>query len=681
VRERDGAASMNDRRLWQPALAGGLLLCAAYAVIPSSYVVLRELVVYLLAEVGAIVAILVGVRRYRPAAAAAWLLIAVGLSFWTVGDTLWGVYTVLDRDPFPSVADLFYLTGYPFLAAGLALAARRSRARDDDHPVLDAAIVAVGLSLIGWTLLVETFQANRDLDLLGSVISLAYPVGDVLLLGVAIPFLLRDVWRVPAFRLLGTALVLTLVGDAIFALDVLDRVAGSERLANTTLLVGMVLFGASALHPSMRLVTEPAAGRPLFGTWRLIVIAAACLAPTTVVVIQAARGELPYIPVSIGVVLAQTGLVVARFASLAADARRAANRESILSQYAADLLRSSGREQLFSVAGRAAGELLGGGRARLVDPGGGGHAFAAPVTVQGRVIAELVADAERQALRPVQNSLRTVAAELSLALDRERLLIIEREAAEALNEQNERLRELDRMKDQFVSTVSHELRTPLTSMVGYLELVLEGEAGSLSDDQQRFLEIVDRNCDRLNTLIDDILFVARIDAGRFSLEKQRVDLVELSAAAVESAKIAAERAGVDLRFSAPDEVSLSADSTRLTQLLDNLLSNAIKFSPDGGTVSVTLAADENAVRLRVQDAGVGIPEEEVGRLFERFFRASTGSAIRGTGLGLSIVKSIAEAHEGTVTVESEVGVGTTFTVELPLSVRSPANHQAEEVAT
>jgi signal transduction histidine kinase len=678
--ERD---STSDSRPAYAALVAGLLLSAAYAVLPTSYVAVRELGLYTLVEVGAIVAIVVGVLRYRPAVAVAWLLAAVGLSLWMVGDIVWSAYALVDRDPFPSTADAFYLAGYPVLAAGLAFAARRSASSREPGTIFDAAIVALGLSVVAWILLVESYRSNEDLEPFPLGVSLAYVAGDVLLLGVAAQFLLRGMWRTWTFRVLAAALLLTLVGDAVFVLNVANRLPGGERFVSTALLVGILLYGVSALHPSMRQLTEPSAAHRSFGTRRLVLIAVACLLPTIAVVVQTLRGELLYVPVSIGAVLILTLLAVAAFWSLAADARKAAKRESILSEYAAALLRASGREELFALAEEAAGRLIGDGNARLVEPGERGHAFASPLTVQGRLVAELVTDARPSEVRPVRDSLGTIAAELALALDRERLMRIEREAAEALAEQNERLRELDKMKDQFVSTVSHELRTPLTSMVGYLEILLEGEAGELSEDQRRFLEIVNRSCDRLNRVIDDILVVARIDANRLSYEMQDVDLRMLTEEAVESSRMAAVRAGVDLRLSAPDEpVPAWADQTRLNQMLDNLLSNAIKFTPDGGSVSVTLARQRDVAVLQVSDTGIGVPEEEVGRLFDRFFRASTGLTISGTGLGLPIVKSIAEAHGGTIDVESEVGVGTTFTVELPLQSRSPVEETAEEeVAT
>jgi len=284
------------------------------------------------------------------------------------------------------------------------------------------------------------------------------------------------------------------------------------------------------------------------------------------------------------------------------------------------------------------------------------------------VVAELVVDIDPPKLPRRRHLLDTVAAELSLALDREELLEGERQVAQALAVQNEQLLDLDRMKDQFVSTISHELRTPITAIIGYLELMLDGEAGDLTEQQVRFLEIVSRNSDRLFRLVNDILTVARIDAGRLTLEPAHVDLVALAAGEVESARAAADVKDVELRFASPDEfLSLWADPMRLGQLVGNLLSNAVKFTPKGGTVTLTVDRRGDTAVVEIADTGVGIPADEVDQLFQRFFRASTAATEQGTGLGLSIVKSIAEAHGGTISVRSEEGVGTTFVVELPIA--------------
>ena len=245
-------------------------------------------------------------------------------------------------------------------------------------------------------------------------------------------------------------------------------------------------------------------------------------------------------------------------------------------------------------------------------------------------------------------------------------------ARRALSEQNKRLRELDRLKDEFLSLVSHELRTPLTSIRGYLDLVLDGEAGELNPEQRRFLDAVERNSGRLLRLVGDLLFVAQADAGRLSLERGSVDLSELAAHCVEEAAPAATEKSVSLVLLAEPVPSLVGDRGRLAQVLDNLVSNALKFTPEGGSVQVRTRAGGNQVVLEVEDSGIGIPVADQPRLFERFFRSAVAEdqAIPGTGLGLAIVKAIVEAHSGEISISSREGVGTTFRVELPLAARA-----------
>jgi len=245
-------------------------------------------------------------------------------------------------------------------------------------------------------------------------------------------------------------------------------------------------------------------------------------------------------------------------------------------------------------------------------------------------------------------------------------------ARRALSEQNKRLRELDRLKDEFLSLVSHELRTPLTSIRGYLDLVLDGEAGEINPEQRRFLEAVERNSGRLLRLVGDLLFVAQADAGRLSLERASVDLSELAAHCVEEAAPAATEKSVSLVLLAESVPSLVGDRGRLAQVLDNLVSNALKFTPEGGTVQVRTSAHYEHVVLEVEDTGIGIPQDDQPRLFDRFFRSAVAEdqAIPGTGLGLAIVKAIVEAHSGRISISSREGVGTTFRVELPLAERA-----------
>jgi signal transduction histidine kinase len=229
-------------------------------------------------------------------------------------------------------------------------------------------------------------------------------------------------------------------------------------------------------------------------------------------------------------------------------------------------------------------------------------------------------------------------------------------------------RELDRLKDEFVATVSHELRTPLTSMMGFLEMIREGEAGELTDDQKRFLAIVYRSSERLQRLVGDLLFVARLDANGLQLQFGPVDLDAIVRDAVESSGALARSRELDLQLELAPVPIITGDKERLSQLVANLVSNALKFTPAGGRVTVRVFADSGRAVVEVEDNGIGIPAAEQDRLFQRFFRSSTATeqAIPGTGLGLVISRAIAEAHGGTIDVRSEDGAGACFRVELPL---------------
>jgi signal transduction histidine kinase len=269
--------------------------------------------------------------------------------------------------------------------------------------------------------------------------------------------------------------------------------------------------------------------------------------------------------------------------------------------------------------------------------------------------------------------------EQSLAFAQEARAEAER-ARHTLSDQNKRLRELDRLKDEFLSLVSHELRTPLTSIRGYLDLVLDEEAGELNPEQHRFLKAVERNSGRLLRLVGDLLFVAQADAGRLTLERAKVDVSALAADCVEAARPVADQKRIDLQLAAVPVPALVGDRGRLSQVLDNLVSNALKFTPEGGRVAVRTSANGDHVELEVEDSGMGIPAAEQPRLFERFFRAAaaTEQAIPGTGLGLAIVKAIVEAHAGRIEVVSVPDQGTTFRVELPL--REARSAEPVEVA-
>ena len=230
-----------------------------------------------------------------------------------------------------------------------------------------------------------------------------------------------------------------------------------------------------------------------------------------------------------------------------------------------------------------------------------------------------------------------------------------------------RSEELSRLREEFVAAVSHELRTPLTSIIGYLDLIADDAADRLTDDQQTYLTIVQRNADRLHELVGDLLLVAETAGGALTLDVREADLDALAADSVESARPIADAKQIDLTLSLGATRRIQGDSFRLEQMMDNLLSNAIKFTPLGGRIVVRTAFEDGHALFEVTDSGPGISAADQAQLFERFFRtrSAVDQAVRGTGLGLTITKEIVDAHHGTVTVESVEGKYSIFRVRLP----------------
>jgi signal transduction histidine kinase len=250
--------------------------------------------------------------------------------------------------------------------------------------------------------------------------------------------------------------------------------------------------------------------------------------------------------------------------------------------------------------------------------------------------------------------------------------IVEAEHQAHQGEYVERIERLDRQKSDFLATVSHELRTPLTSITGYLELLQEGDAGEMTGQQHGMLEVIRRNTGRLRSLIEDVLVLSRIEGGVNKANFVEVSIRGLVTRVGEELSLLALRSAIELQIDAgPPAAVVLGETASLERAVVNILANAIKFSHPGGVVTVTGTLDQDAGRVRItcQDHGVGIPADDQGDLFTRFYRASnaTDQAIPGTGLGLSIAKQIVEDHHGGVlrliSVEDE---GTTVIMDLPL---------------
>jgi PAS domain S-box-containing protein len=241
-----------------------------------------------------------------------------------------------------------------------------------------------------------------------------------------------------------------------------------------------------------------------------------------------------------------------------------------------------------------------------------------------------------------------------------------RRMREQLAERNAQLEQADRLKDELISVVSHDLRTPLTSIMGYLELAYEEQD---EESRREYLGVAQRNATRLHRLVDDLLFVSRVESGRAGLELEEHDVCRLVRDAVENALPTASTRRVSLDSVCDPGGEAIVDAHRVSEAVENLISNALKFTPPNGRVDVRVVVEGATLAIRVSDTGIGVREEDLGHLFDRFFRTENAEAVPGAGLGLSIVKAIADAHGGTIEVESTVGTGTTFELRLP---RAPA---------
>jgi len=240
--------------------------------------------------------------------------------------------------------------------------------------------------------------------------------------------------------------------------------------------------------------------------------------------------------------------------------------------------------------------------------------------------------------------------------------------ADELDEANAELRELDRLKTDFVASVSHELRTPLTSICGYSEMLGDGSVGELGEVERRMIGVINRNSHRLLSLIEDLLILSRIDSGVYALQDEQVDIADVIRVAGGVLRPALTTAGVTFEVVVDDELRMvPGDRSQLERLMLNLLSNGVKFSLRGGRVTVRAWMEGEQLAITVADTGIGIPAQDMPKLFTRFYRSGEARqrSIPGTGLGLAVVQGIVEGHRGSIAVDSTQGQGTIVTVRLP----------------
>ncbi|MDD2890768.1 MAG: HAMP domain-containing sensor histidine kinase [bacterium] len=231
-----------------------------------------------------------------------------------------------------------------------------------------------------------------------------------------------------------------------------------------------------------------------------------------------------------------------------------------------------------------------------------------------------------------------------------------------------KIEENDLSKTDFIYVVSHELRSPLATVKNAIEILSDGMAGEITDTQKHLLGIANKNINRLNFIIEDILDISRIDSGQIRIEFAPVDIKEVISDVVISLERDANEKGIDIIKSLPEKIiKVNGDFQRLIQIFTNIVGNAIKFT-DKGSITIIITEEKEYIKVSVKDTGAGIPPDNIDKIFDKFFqiRESTSLSSKGVGLGLTITKKLVTMHNGKIEVESELNKGSTFNVFLPI---------------
>jgi len=619
-----------------------------------------------------------------------WWLLGGAATCYLVGNTVWFYYQVLapERQTYPGPADLFYVAVVPFaVAAMLTLPSRALTPAARARAIVDGAIVGVALLFISWILVVGPLLAQLgETSWIYLAVYLYYPLTDILIISIATGLAVRAAGRerLPMLLVAAGFVAIACADTGIGYLALQGREAAGSGL-DLGWTFGYMLLGLAALTPAWVETSDDRADpRALFRELLPYL-------PVAVVLVLVARTpSLLTDSVLVGLLVAIVALLVVRhMLTLADNIRLTSGLEDRVRQRTVELEQLTRRHtSILDGAGEGIVGLDRSGRLTFANP--------AAAALLGRAPDELVGCSLHQVTQPrgpdgepvpadpdpfagamADGEIRTVtdgtyrrangtdfSVELTLAPVRGAEEITG--AVVMFRDVTER-RAVERMKDEFVSVVSHELRTPLTSLRGSLGLLQGGLLGEAAPKAQRMVHIAVESTDRLIRLVNDILDVERIAAGKLALHSEAWPAANLVDRAVAEMRGLATQVGVQVEVGAVVG-TVEADADRIVQTLANLLSNAIKFSPGQGTVRITTVEDGGEVLFGVSDEGAGIPPDQHEAVFGRFAQldASDTRAKQGSGLGLAICRGIIAQHGGRIWVESEPGTGATFYFTLPV---------------
>jgi PAS domain S-box-containing protein len=628
----------------------------------------------------------------------AWGLLAASALSWGIGEVIWSVIEVGlgQAVPFPSAADAGYLPAIPLAVAGvLTFPSAPSRITTRAQAILDGAIVALALIFISWAFgLANVYQQNTQ-SLLAQLIGAAYPIGDVIIIAALLLAMRRATpQQRGTMALLLAGLAAAAVADSSFAyLNAAGVYTATGNVTDAGWVIGYFLLALAPFWPAPSVDRVEKEGPA--DLWQMSVPWLSLLGVAVVALALAQRGlGLDQVLTAVGGGLGL--LLVASMVLLHRDSL------SLLS------VRDRAEQQLAQRTNLLNGVILHaplgvvrvGPDYRVIEanPRMGTLLHAPEQIMVGSLVAEYLAPDEAvrvlEQFKPLDagvadnvegdspvrradgsevwlhwsvTAVRSRSGKLEYYLAMFEDISSKHEADETAAANLASLERLNQLKSEFVSMVSHEFRTALVGIQGFSEIL--ATEGNSPEDVKTLAGDIFSDAQRLNRMINEMLDLDRMEAGKIRIQPKPVDVNSLVREVVDRARASSDNHSVRTELDEALPI-INADPDRLIQVISNLVSNAVKYSPDGGEVTISTAAENGQLRVAVKDQGVGIPPEFIGRVFGRYerFENTKTSKVVGTGLGLAISRQIIELHGGKIWVESKVGSGSTFQFTVPLQI-------------
>jgi PAS domain S-box-containing protein len=685
------------QRIWYVYLALGGAVLTAFVFVHS----IRVGLLFNLIALSAAIAIVVAVRVHRPRQVLPWYLVAIGQLLFVAGDLITYNYEEFfgTEPPFPSIGDLFYLSVYPFLVAGLLLLIRRRSPGRDRASLIDSLIVSVGVGAISWVFLLAPYVHDETLTLVQKLTAMGYPMMDLILFSVVVRLTVSGGRRPAAFYLMVGSVAVLFATDSIYGWIVLNG-----AYDNTTGLLEWgwgffyLLWGAAALHPSMSGLDKPSPPQEIARPRRrLLMLAGASLMAPAVQLYLSARGEEVDVAVLAGCSAVLFLLVLVRLNGLMIDIGEYRRTERRLRETEAKYrslveglpavvyIAEFGKDgawryispQIYSVLGFTQEEWMNeaelwrerilkedreqalDAELRLLNGEKRMHCEYRILGKAGQVIwireeAEALADGSGGPTY-LQGVMYDITEQKLSELRLMQALETEKEAAQ-------RLRALHEMQNSFLQAVSHDLRTPLTSILGCALTLENPEANVGPEDAKDLVGRIATNARKLHRLLTNLLDLDRMARGIVEPNRSHVDVTRILRGVLEES--ASEQRQVQLLTDQP--LFANVDAAQVERIVENLVTNAIRYTPAGTPIWVGAAETPEGVLLVVEDAGPGISAELREAIFEPFRQGSEViEHSPGVGIGLSLVARFAELHGGKAWVEDRPGGGASFKVHLP----------------